>query len=131
MRLRAIPKPSVLVAGALEDKGRFIFIKRKATETEMIELPHAIIPQGSDPVSALAEIFLSQLGIDAQIHEVIHETRHNAGSRKNKRWITVLVFRITAKNAFAKPAPGIGFAWLSLEDAGKKRLSRNAEWLKY
>lgn len=130
MRMRTLPKPSVLAAGALEDRGRFIFVKRRAGETETLELPHAIIPQGSNPVSALAEVFLRELGIDAQVHESIYGTRHNAGSRKSKRWIPVLVFRITTKSASAKPAPGLGYAWLSPDDARKKRLARNAEWLR-
>lgn len=132
MRMRTLPKPSVLAAGALEDNGRYLFIKRETLNPrqETLELPHSIIPQGANPVSALAEVFLLQLGIDAQVHEPVHETRHNAGSRKNKRWIPVLVFRITAKSASAKPAPGLGYAWLSLDDARKKRLARNAEWLR-
>lgn len=131
MKMRTMPKPSVLVAGALEDSGRFLFIKKTAGEVETFELPCAIIPQGANPVPALTEIFSSQLGIDAQVHECIHERRHNAGSRKNKRYIPALVFRITTKNASARPAGGLGYAWLSLDDARKKRLSRNCEWLRY
>ncbi len=130
MRMRAMPKPSVLVAGALEDNGRFLFVKRKSRETEALELPHIVMNQGSDPSSALSELFLSQLGIDAQVHEPIYETRHNSGSRKNKRFIPVLVFRITAKKAFAKPSGELGYAWFALEDARKKKLSRNAEWVR-
>ncbi|VVB98103.1 Uncharacterised protein [uncultured archaeon] len=125
-----MPKPSVLAAGALEDNGRFLFIKRKNGEMETVELPYAIIPQGSNPVAALTEVFLAQLGIDAQVHETIYETRHNAGSRKNKRWVPALVFRITAKSAFAKPAAGLGYVWLSLDDARGKRLARNSEWMR-
>lgn len=130
MRIRALPKTQVLVAGALEDQGRFIFVKRKAGEVETVELPQVLIPQGSDPVRALAGVFLAQLGIDAHVHEPIHEARHNAGSRKSKRWIPVLVFRVTAKNPRAKPAPGLGYTWISIDDARKKKLARSAEWMR-
>lgn len=130
MKMRTLPKPSVLAAGALEDNGRFLFVKKIAGETEVIELPCAIIPMGANPVSALVEVFHSQLGIDAQVHEVMAENRHNAGTRRFKRLIPVLVFRVTTKNASAKPAPGLGVAWLKLDDAKKMRLSRNSEWLR-
>ncbi len=125
-----MPKPSVLVIGALEDRGRYLFVKRTRNESEEFELPCAVIPQSSDPVSALKDVFSIQLGIDAQVHEVIHEARHNSGTRRFKKWIPALVFRATAKNAFAKPAAGLGYAWLSLDDARKKRLARNAEWMR-
>ncbi len=132
MRMRVMPKPQVLVAGALEDNGRYLFVKRVVgnLRVETIELPYALISQGSNPVPALADVFLTQLGIDAQVHEVMHETRHNSGSRRSKLWIPALIFKITAKNASAKPVHGLGYVWLSLDDARKRRLARNAEWLR-
>ena len=129
MRMRKMPRLEVLFAGALEDGGRMLFITRKLSDRELLELPCTIAPQGSNPVSALPSIFLSSLGLDAQVHEVIYEGRHNAGSRRSKRWIPVLVFRITSKKAFAKPSEGLGFEWLALKDAKKQKLSRNCEWL--
>ena len=129
MRIRKVPGPQVLVAGVLEDRGRFLFITRKTGEAETLELPHAIIPQGADPVSALAEVFRSQFGIDAQVHGVINERTHNAGSRKRKRWIPVLAFRITTKNARARTGPEQGYVWLSMDEARTRKLARNAEWI--
>ncbi|MDD5336916.1 MAG: hypothetical protein PHS02_00345 [Candidatus ainarchaeum sp.] len=129
MRIRKIQKPEALFAGALEDRGRLLFIKMKTGESESLELPCIIAPQGSDPVQKLSELFLSALGMDAQIHGVIYESSHNAGSRRRKRWIPVLVFSVSAKNMHAKPASGLGVSWLSLRDAKAKKLSRNCEWL--
>lgn len=130
MRIRPIPKPQALIVGALNDNGRHLFITRTFGDSEILSLPSITILQGSDPISALSDLFQKQFGIDAQVHEVIYQTSHNSGSRKKKRWIPVLVFRITTKSAFAKPAPGTGFIWLSLEDARKRKLARESEWMR-
>ena len=129
MRVHKVPGPQVLVAGVLEDRGRFLFITRKTEEAETLELPHAIIPQGANPVPALVEVFRSQLGIDAQVHDVINERKHNAGSRKRKRWIPALAFRVTTKKAHARTSSGLGYAWLSIDEARTKKLAKNAEWI--
>ncbi|MFA5077427.1 MAG: hypothetical protein WC488_03295 [Candidatus Micrarchaeia archaeon] len=129
MRMRKMPRPEVLIAGALEDGNRVLFMTRRLGERYVLELPCVIAPQGSNPVQKLSELFASSLGIDAQIHGIIREGRHNAGSRRSKRWIPVLVFKITAKKAFAKPSEGLGFEWLAIKDAKKQKLSRNCEWL--
>jgi hypothetical protein len=130
MRMRKYqPRPQMLACGALEDNGRYLFIKKIEGGIEKFGLPCALLQPGSNPVEALAAVFREQLGIDAHVGESIHEARHNAGTRRIRHFIPVLVFRIATKNASAKPAPGLGVAWMRLEDAKGKRMLRDSEWL--
>ena len=56
-----------------------------------------------------------------QVHESIFEGRYNAGSRKYKKWIPLLVFRVSAKRMQCKPSSEFsGFKWASLKGALEK-----------
>lgn len=96
---------------------------------ERIELPHVFAYSG-DTISQLTEAFKNQTGIDGEVDEVVIETKYNAGSRRRKKFIPCLVFRISAKNRTAKPSSEFsGFKWLSLDNAKKEKLARTAEWI--
>jgi len=94
-------------------------------------LPCVLVTDASaDPVHLLSDAFRTQTGIDGEVCDIALEAKHNAGSRKNKRWVACLVFRMKSKNLKANPSREFcGYRWLSLGDAKKCRLSRNAEWL--
>ncbi len=129
-RERPVP-PKALVCGMLEDKGRVLFLTFKDRHgIERLELPCVYSYPSSDPVSQLTEAFLKQSGIDAEVGEIVLEARHNAGSRRRKRWVPCYVFEVKAKDRKADPGGGYaGFRWLSLKDAKKEKLGRKAEWL--
>lgn len=129
-RLKERTLPKALVCGMLEDSGRILFLKQKDRQgIERIEMP-CLLTYSGDPVSQLTEAFREQTGIDGEIGEIAFETRHNAGSRRRKRFIPCLVFRASAKNRRARPAPGFsGYKWLSLEDAKREKLGKNAKWI--
>ena len=129
------PMPKALACGMLEDNGRIFFLVRQEGDgkgrIEQIEMPCVLVLSGRSPFAEISEAFGRMTGIDAQIHEIVLEGRHNAGSRKRRFWVPCLVFKVTAKNRTAKPSPEFsGFRWLSLEDAMNGRLSRNAEWIR-
>jgi hypothetical protein len=125
------PMPKALACGMLEDEGRALFLTRRDEHgTERIELPCVLVPSGRSPFAEIKGEFARQTGIDGQVHEIILEGRHNAGTRKRKIWVPCLVFQVTARERRAKPAGEFsGFRWLPLEEAKKQRLGRNAEWL--
>jgi hypothetical protein len=125
------PMPKALACGMLEDEGRTLFLVRRDEHgTERIELPCVLAPSGRSPFAEIKGEFVRQTGIDGQVHEIVLEGRHNAGTRKRKIWVPCLVFRITARERRAKPASEFsGFRWLPLDEAKKQRLTRNAEWL--
>ncbi len=129
-RLKERILPKALVCGMLEDRGRVLFLKIKDRQgTERLEMPCLLLYSG-DPVSQLTEAFREQTGIDGEVGGMALETRHNAGSRKRKRFIPCLVFRIRAKGMKTRPAPQFsGYRWLSLEDAKKEKPGRNAKWI--
>ncbi|MEM2138488.1 MAG: hypothetical protein QW568_05350 [Candidatus Anstonellaceae archaeon] len=131
-KINAPIKPSALAVGLLEDNGRALFLLRALPSgIQTIELPCVLLSPGENPVARLTDAFRQQTGIDAQVHEILFEKRHNAGSRKKKAWIPALVFKITAKNASAKPSSGFsGYKWIASNDLPKYRLAKNAEWLR-
>jgi len=126
------PMIKCLSCGMIEDGGRVLFLKRKDRQgIERLEIPCVLVHSGRSPVAEIKSEFVRQTGIDAQIHEIIIETRHNTGSRRRRSWVPCLVFRFSAKSMRAKPAPEFsGFKWLSLEDAKKEKLGRNSEWIR-
>ena len=126
------PLPKCLACGMIEDEGRALFLKRKDEHgIERIELPCVLVVSGRSPVAEIKSEFARQTGIDGQIHEIVFESRHNAGSRKRRSWVPCLVFRFSAKSMRAKPASEFsGFKWLKLEDAKKEKLGRTAEWIR-
>lgn len=127
------PIPKALACGMLEDGGRILFLVRTGRNgIEKIELPCVLVRSGRSPFAEIKEMFGKLTGIaDYEVHEIVLEARHNAGSRRRKSWVPVLVFKVTARNRTAKPADEFsGFRWLSLEDAAKKRWGRNLEWLR-
>ena len=123
--------PSALACGLLEDNGRALFLARKnLLGLETVELPCVLIYPGEDPVARLASAFTQMTGIDAQVHEIAFQRRHNVGSKKRRQTVPALVFKVTAKNASAKPGPGFsGSRWISSADIGKHRLARICGWL--
>ena len=134
MRIRKNPAPaapSALAAGILEDGERALFLCRRNEQgIETVELPCVLLQKGENPVARLSEEFRRQAGIDAQVHEVLFERRHNAGTRKRKLWIPVLAFKITAKSASARPAGEFsGYRWLSAKDLAGCRRAKNLLWL--
>jgi len=130
-KLVNLPEPSALVCGILEDGDRALFLKRQhATGGDAIELPSILITKAENPVSSLSSAFREKTGIDAQVHEVLFERRYNVGSRKRKKSIPVLCFKLSAKNAKAVPGTGFsGYAWLTIEQARAMKKSKNTEWL--
>lgn len=123
--------PIALAYALLSDGGRILFLKQKDRfGVERIGLPSVWIEKDQDPVKRLTEAFLKQTGIDGQVHEAKSQSTHNIGSRKKKKFIPVLCFTVTAKSAQAKPSPEFsGYAWLSIDDAKKRKVSRTCEWL--
>jgi hypothetical protein len=131
-KLQQSPEVSALACGLLQDGERALFLCRKShLGIETVELPCVQVFRGENPVGKLVEEFRRQTGIDAQAHEIAFEKRHNAGSRKRRRTVPALAFKMSAKNSSAKPAPEFsGYRWLSPADLSKFRLARNAEWLR-
>ena len=125
------PLPSALAAGLLEDHERALFLLRKNTEgIETAELPCILLQKGENPVASLASEFRRQTGIDAQVHEILFERRHNAGSRKRKAFIPVLVFKVTARNTACRPSSEFsGYKWLERADLAKYKRAKNCLWL--
>ncbi len=125
------PLPSALAAGLLEDHERALFLLRKnELGIETAELPCALLQKGENPVASLASEFRRQTGIDAQVHEILFERRHNAGSRKRKAFVPVLVFKVTAKSPACHPAAEFsGYKWLERADLAKYRRAKNCLWL--
>lgn len=123
--------PKALVCGALKDEGRVLFLKRKDRQgIERLEMPCAL-NYGEDPMLQLVDIFKQQTGIDAEVEEIIFEGRYNAGSRKRKKWIKCLVFRIKAKRKYVKIGEGfVGYKWMILETVKKEKLDRKLEWIR-
>lgn len=126
------PLLKALACGMLEDGGRVLFLlRRDASGAERIELPCVLVPSGRSPFAEISAEFRRQTGIDAQIHEITLESRFNAGSRKRRSFVPVLVFKVTARERYAKPSGEFsGFRWLSMEDALGQRMTRNLEWLR-
>ncbi len=124
--------PVALACGILQDGERILFLKSKDRDgTERIGLPFVMVFAGQDPVKKMTEFFLQQSGIDGHVQDVRLQARHNAGSRKNKRFIPVLGFRVDAKVRRATPsAEYSGFVWLSMDAAIAQKLDRHSEWLR-
>jgi hypothetical protein len=118
-RRKPITYPKAFACGMLKDGGRALFLLGKERfGRKRLLLPFVKIMGRADPVSEIKEAFAEQTGIDGQVHEVVFEGRYNAGSRKYKKWIPLLVFKISAKRMQAKPSDGFaGFKWLGIKDA--------------
>jgi len=130
---RQMPRvPSAIAVGLLEDGERALFLVRKgALGEELFEIPCVEVFAGDNPVAALAAEFFRQAGIDAQVHEVLYQRRHNAGTRKRKAVVPALVFKLTAKSHAVKAAPEFcGYRWLAPSDMAGRKLSRKADWLR-
>lgn len=123
---------AALLCGILEDSGRVLFlIRRDGQGQEMLEMPYAAVKEGENEVAALATAFREQAGIDVQVHGVIMQGRYNAGSRKRRRWVPALGFKVTAKSARVNAGEGfMGYRWVALDEIGNFRLGRSAGWLK-
>jgi hypothetical protein len=133
MRKRALPPlPSALAAGLLEDGERALFLVRKnVLGEELLEIPCVDVMPGENPVAALLAAFRAQTGIDAQVHEILFQRKHNAGTRKRRAIMPALVFKVTAKSHAVRASPEFcGYRWLEPKDMGGKKLSRKSEWLR-
>ena len=128
----AQPIPTAMACGMLSDGDKVLFLKRRdAQGVERLSLPYVFIFGKENPVSKLAESFLEQTGIDGHVQDVILQSTQNTGSRKKKRFIPVLGFRVTAKNTQAKPSAVFsGYTWTALESAAGQKLERNTEWIR-
>jgi len=126
-----MPEIAMLACGILEDNGRILMLIRKNERgTEQFELPYVLLAKGDNPVQSLTAMFMSSAGIDAQVHEIILEAKHNIGSRKRKRFIPAVAFHMTSKSSRVSLAPQFsGFKWVPRDEVAKLRLSRQAEWL--
>lgn len=126
------PLVKALVCGLLEDDNRILFLRYIDNHgIERVEMPCVLVYSGKSSVAQIKTEFQRQTGLDAEIHEVIIETKYNAGSRRKKNWVPCLVFKVTAKNKRARPSGEFsGFKWLSLEDVKKQKLGRKLEWLR-
>ena len=133
MRKHAQPAmPSALAAGLLEDGERALFLVRKnALGEEMLEIPCVEVMAGENPVAALYAAFRAQTGMDAEVHEILFQRRHNAGTRKRRAFVPVLVFKLTAKSHAVRVAPEFcGYKWLPPKGILGKKLSKKTEWLR-
>jgi hypothetical protein len=129
--LRDKTKPTALACALLEDGGRALFlVRRDAQGREKLELPNALVFPGDDPAATATGALRVQAGIDGYSKGEGFEARHNAGSRRNKAWVPVLVFRMDAKNKSARPAGGLSAKWVPLDAAKSMPLGRSAEWLR-
>jgi hypothetical protein len=126
------PVTKVLACGMLEDGGRvFFLVRRDAAGFERIEMPCVLVPSGRSPFAEIKAAFPAMTGIDCQVHEIVMEGRHNAGTRRRRFFVPCLVFRITARNRTARISGAFsGFRWLSLDDAKRLRMARELEWLR-
>jgi hypothetical protein len=124
--------PSALACGLLEDGERALFLVRIDEKgQERLEMPCVEVMQGENPVAALATAFRAQTGIDAQVHGIKFERRHNAGTRKRRALVPALVFELSAKSHAVKVAPEFsGYRWLEQKDLMGRKLAKKAEWLR-
>jgi hypothetical protein len=118
-RRKLITYPKAFACGMLKDGGRALFLVGKERfGRRRLLFPNVRILGREDAVAKIKEAFLEQAGIDAQVHGVVFEGKYNAGSRKYKKWIPLLVFEISAKRMQAKPSGEFGgFRWLAVKDA--------------
>ncbi len=125
------PEYAALACAIVEDGGRVLFLKKVEGERELLELPCVLVEKGRNPVAELKEWVLRRTAIDAQVGEPVMGGKHNAGSRKKKKWIPAIGFRVSAKNLSARVSPEFsGVKWISLEEAKKERLGRKSEWIR-
>lgn len=118
----------------LKDGGRVLFLVGKERfGRKRLVLPFVKIMGRADPVSEIKKAFLEQAGIDAHVGGVLFEGRYNAGSRKYRKWVPLLVFEVGAKRMQAKPSSEFGgFKWLGIKDAmarEKKRVLFLEHWV--
>ena len=133
MRKHAQPAtPSALAAGLLEDGARALFlVRRNVLGEEIFEIPCVEVMAGENPVATLVAAFRQQTGIDAEVHGILFQRRHNAGTRKRRAMVPALVFKLTAKSHAVTPSQGFcGYKWLAPADMGGKKLSKKSEWLR-
>jgi hypothetical protein len=122
-------RPKALICGMLEQGGKMLFLKRKEADGEAIEMPSVFGVLSADPVSQLAEAFKKQTGINADVGQVILESRHEYEGAH----IPCLVFMMKPLHeGQIEPEPAgaySGFEWLALEDARLRRHAPKGKWL--
>jgi len=132
MKKTPLPKPPVALAcGLLEDGNRALFLcRRNEKGEEELELPCALLFAGDNPVSSLAIEFRRQTGIDGEVHEVIIEGKHNAGSRKRRLLVPALAFKLTAKSASVRVSSEFcSYKWLERRELSGKKIGRLLRWM--
>jgi len=129
--LKTQKAPKFLAAGFLKDSNRVLFLCTADERGLLFELPCVVVFEGEEPVSALSAFFMNYLGIDAEIKDILFQSRYNSGSRKRKAWTPVLLFSVDAKKKNARvSAPYRSAKWVPLDEIRSIRLSRKSEWLK-
>jgi ADP-ribose pyrophosphatase YjhB (NUDIX family) len=123
---------ALLACALIQDGGRYLFIASPGRDgREELALPCALVEKGADPVAGLSAAVREQAGIDAHVEEPVLQGRFNAGSRKNRAMIPAIAFAVTSKSLRARTGDSAKRAeWLKAEDALKRRLARNSEWLR-
>ena len=125
-RRKLVEYPKAFACAMLRDGGRVLFLVGKERYgRKRLVLPYVEIRGRRDPVAEINAAFAEQAGIDGQVHEVVFEGRYNAGSRKYKKWIPLLVFRVSAKRMQCRHSSEFsGFKWVSLKGALEKEKKR-------
>lgn len=138
-KLKTSSLPLALVSGLLEDSGRYFFIIRKLQngkeKTETLDLLSVKLEKGNEPTLFLKEEFRDLFNMEVSVDQIIYEAKTNAGSKKHKSFVPLLVFKVEARNRTARISESaiakgvVGYKWLSLLDAKKQKLSKNCTWI--
>jgi len=116
----------VLLCALLEDGGRVLFLEKEFGDTVKYSLPCVLAEESDDPVKALAAAVAGQTGIDCLVGGIAFTGRFNAGSRRRRQFVGVLVFSCSAKSYSSRAK----VKWARLDEAPNLQLARECEWLK-
>ena len=129
--LKQRPVFSCAAVALVKEGEKILFLERinAAKQLELV-LPGCELEPGADPVGSLTAAVRMQTGIDGQVMGVARDERVNVGSRKNRKMVPLLVFKVVAKsNRVVLGAGFAGFKWLFPIEARKKKLAKNAAWV--
>ncbi len=126
--------PKAFACALLTDNGRSLFLVQKERYgKKRLVLPFAKIEGRKNPVAEIKNALFLQSGIDGQVHQTIFEGKYNVGSNKYKKWVPLLVFKITAKKMQCSPSKEFeGFRWLAIGETLKKEKKKELfleKWL--
>ena len=125
------PVYSGAAVALVKDGEKILFLERiKAAGQLELVLPGCELEPRADPVASLVGAVRQQTGIDGQVMGVAREERVNVGSRKNRKMVPLLVFKVVAKSNRVSLGSGFaGFKWLFPIEARKRKLAKNALWV--